>query len=104
MFSYLDFRCYFEANGPSVKRTSTFEIYRLKHFLTSDEGSLTRMNFFPFLINSKVIAFIKVKVLVKSYQTVKFSVKRCLFVKYSVKEVFASLRKDLVYEVTNHLF
>ena len=25
MFSYLDFRCYFEANGPSVKRISTFE-------------------------------------------------------------------------------
>ena len=33
MFSYLDFRCYFEANGPSVKRTSTFEIYPLKAYL-----------------------------------------------------------------------
>ena len=33
MFSYLDFRCYFEANGPnhihfSVKDIFTFEIYR----------------------------------------------------------------------------
>ena len=33
MFSYLDFRSYFEANGPSVKRTSTFELYPLKAYL-----------------------------------------------------------------------
>ena len=66
--------------------------------------NILEKGFFPFLINSKVIAFIKVKVLVKSYQTVKFSVKRCLFVKYSVKEVFALFGKDLVYKVTNYLF